>query len=346
MNRPDRPRLPTVFLASLAVTTTLFTSCAALRERSTEKGPQAIPERHVEKIPHDLRARLALTSFYAKLVDVDGFPVVSSAKVSDAALLEAAYLIDRMLHRRRDLLDAMAKNKVRFVVMAAGEMTTSVPEHSDLQPGPWWDRRARGLGATDERPAVSCGEENLLRFPGDPYAAENVLVHELAHAIHEIGLDAIDENFDRRLRGIYRRAMKRGLWKGKYAASNRKEYWAEGVQSYFDTKRPPDHDHNFVDTRVELEKYDPELFRIVDEVFRKSEWRYRRPENRRGTVGVAHLEGYVREKAPRFAWPRGLEAKYRAFDAERRRDPVEWRRKYLGIEPEDPASDAKTRRSK
>ena len=130
-----------------------------------------------------VRKALGLAPFYKKHVDVGGFSIVSSANVSDYALLEAAYLINRMLEGREDLLKAMAKNKVRFSVMAHNEYTTQIPEHSDLQPRLYWNRRARGLGATPERPAVSCGEENLLLYPNDPYSTENILIHELAHAI-------------------------------------------------------------------------------------------------------------------------------------------------------------------
>ena len=32
----------------------------------------------------------------------------------------------------------------------------------------------------------------------------------------------------------YDSAMLAGLWKGKYASVNHHEYWAEGVQSWFD----------------------------------------------------------------------------------------------------------------
>ena len=38
-----------------------------------------------------------------------------------------------------------------------------------MTPKAYWDKRARGLGATPERPAVSCGEENLLNLQGDWY---------------------------------------------------------------------------------------------------------------------------------------------------------------------------------
>src|SRR5262249_23865271 len=162
-----------------------------------------------------------------------------------------------------DIRQAIIKNKVRLAVMSPKEQTTEIPEHSDLKPKEYWDKRARGLGATHARPAVSCGEENLLNLPGDRYSRENILVHEFAHVIHEMGLIAIDAKFDARLREAYDRAMKKGLWKKTYAATNHKEYWAEGVQSYFDTNDANNAQHNDVDTREKLEKYDPELFRLI-----------------------------------------------------------------------------------
>lgn len=234
----------------------------------------------VTPVPETLQKKLKLSPFYKKHLDLNGFPIVSSGKVSDEGLREAAYLIGKMLEKRPDVLKALAKNKVRFAVMAPTEMTTDIPEHSDLEPKAYWDRRARGLGATRRRPAVSCGEENLLNLPGDRYATENILVHEFGHAIHEMGLNSIDKKFDKRLRKIFARAMDKGLWKDTYAATNYKEYWAEGVQSYFDTNRANDRQHNHVDTREKLAKYDPDLFRLLDEAFRSIPWRYVRYDKR------------------------------------------------------------------
>jgi len=261
-----------------------------------------------------------LDPFYKKYVSAKGFPVVSSEKVRDHALLEAVYLIDHMLEGREDIRKAMIRNKVRFVVMAYSELTTDVPEHSDLEPNRFWDRRARGLGATRVRPAVSCGEENLLRFPGDHYQRENILIHEFAHAMHEMGLNSIDVEFDRALERQFREAMKKGLWKGKYAATNRCEYWAEGVQSWFDTNRQNDHDHNHVDTREELKEYDPGLAAIIEKVFGDGEWRYERPSERED---AGHLAGYDPKKAPRFEWPPGLQKWYDKYMAEERKKKTE-----------------------
>src|SRR5262249_44228483 len=141
-----------------------------------------------------------LDPFYNKHVSVHGFPVVGSAKVSDFAVREAAFLIDNMLAKRPDILAALVKNKVRCAVMAYSERTTDIPEHSDLKDPVYWNRRARGLGPTRIRPAVSCAEENLLCFPGDPYVGENILIHEFAHAIHLMGLNSIEKTFDKKLR--------------------------------------------------------------------------------------------------------------------------------------------------
>ncbi len=244
-----------------------------------------------------------LAPFYTKHVSAHGFPVLSSAKVSDAALHETAYLIDQMLKGREDIRQALIDSKTRFAVMAPDEFTTDVPEHSDLTPRLFWDRRARGLGATPVRPTVSCGEENLLCLNGDPYHEENILVHEFAHAIHDMGLVRIDENFDGHLRAIYDQAISEGLWKGKYAANNHHEYWAEGVQSYFGTNRQPDHDHHHVDTREELAEYDPRLFALIDETFRGNPWQYTRPEHR---TELPHLRDWDVAKLPTFSWPEHL----------------------------------------
>src|SRR5262245_44544894 len=251
--------------------------------------------------PGESRKDVRLADFYKKCLVADGFPIVSSAKVSDYGLLEARYLIDKMLAGRDDIRKALIKHRIRFAVMAPTEFTCDIPEHSDLKPPGYWNKRARGLGATRIRPAVSCGEENLLQFPGDPYVRENILIHEFSHAIHEIGLREVDKTFDARLRAAYDEAMKEGLWKKTYAATNRAEYWAEGVQSWFHCNRTNDGQHNHVNTRAEVTKYDPRLAKLLGEVFKDNDWIYTAPRDRKEPL---HLAGYDRSEAPRFVWPK------------------------------------------
>ena len=254
-----------------------------------------------------VRSRFKLSPFYEQCVMVGPFPIIASDQVHPEALHEAGFLINRMVGHRPELLKALAESGTRFVVMAPTEMTTDVPEHSDLKPPGYWDKRARGLGATPHRPAVSCGEENLLCLEGDPYSTENILIHEFAHAVHEMGLNRIDSNFDDRLLSAYDTGLSEGLWKNTYAATNHREYWAEIVQSYFDTNRSNDQLHNHVDTREELEQYDPRGFALCLEVFGPEAWRYTRPfERAKGSAGTDHLDGWDRANAPRFEWPQDV----------------------------------------
>ena len=285
--------------------------------RVKEGSPSRELQLEVRTIPDELRRKLKLKPFYSKVLSLGDFPVLSSEKVSDYALLEAGYLIHQMLEGRDQILNAMARNRIRFTIMACDEFTTQVPEHSDLEPPKFWDKRARGLGSTHGRPSVSCGEENLLGIPGDPYKSENILIHEFAHAMHNTGMDLVDPSFDSRLKATYEAAMKKGLWKTKYAANNHHEYWAEGVQSWFDTNRKPDHDHNHVDTREELIEYDPGLAMIVREIFGERKWRYTTPANRKD---AAHLEGYQQDPTRRFEWPEELVKWYKEYEERRRRE--------------------------
>jgi hypothetical protein len=231
-----------------------------------------VAEAKVAPIPADVIKRYKLdTDFYKKHVDYKGFSILGSAKVSDAALLEARYLIDELLGARADILMAMIQAGCRFMVMAPTEMTTDVPEQRDWNKA-YWDRRARGMGGK----LSSCGEENLLNLRGDRYNRENILIHEFNHAVHQQGLRSVDPTFDGRLRDTYKKAMAKGLWKSTYLATNASEYWAEGVQAYFDCMRA----QYGANTREKLQKYDPDLFALVDEVYKQSKFRYVRYDRR------------------------------------------------------------------
>ena len=247
-----------------------------------------------------VRKTFNLDSFYEQWIDVEGLPVVASAKVNPYAVKEAAWLIRQMIGHRQDVLQALTQNGVRFAVMAHNELTTQIPEHSDLQPDYYWDRRARGLGSTPERPATSCGEENLINYQGDPYWSENILIHEFSHAIHLMGLRTVDPDFDDRLETTYNAAKEKGLWENTYAITNKAEYWAEGTQSWFDTNRANDSEHNHVDTRDKLKEYDSALAALLTEVYGDTDWRYTQAITR---THLSYLQGFNPEKSPKFEWP-------------------------------------------
>ena len=269
-----------------------------------------------------------IPAFYKQRVSAGGLPIVASEKVNPYALKEAAYLVDLMLAKRPDVRRAMIQSGSRLCILAYNEFTTDQPEFAALGDHPleqfpdisgkdFWDARARGLGGSERDPLCLCAEENLLGYPSDPYAAECILIHELAHNIHLRGMVNVDPTFDARLKTAYDAAMEAGLWKGKYASVNHHEYFAEGVQSWFDNNRENDHDHNHVNTREELIKYDPRLAEICREVFGDTELRYTKPATRLN----GHLKGYDPANAPTFVWPERLnKAREQIRRAAQRRD--------------------------
>lgn len=253
-------------------------------------------------------------SFYTQQASAGGFPVVASGKVSPYAVKEAVYIIDMMLSKRPNVREAMVKSGARLSILAHNEFTCDQPEWAwlaeekedgfdNLSARDFRDARARGMGGSITDPYCSCAEENLLAYDGDPYSTENILIHELAHNIHLRGMINVDATFDQRVKASYDAAMKAGLWKGKYASVNHHEYFAEGVQSWFDNNREPDHDHNHVNTRAELLDYDPGLAALCREVFGDTELKYTKPQTRL----TGHLEGYDPKTAPKFTWPPHLE---------------------------------------
>jgi len=255
------------------------------------------PVSDVGPVPDAVRTQFQLHSWYQKHVPAGPLPIVSSNNTSDPALREAAFIVHKMLGGRPDILNTLADQGARVVVMAYSEYTTDVPEQRAMQPKTYWDSRARGLGGR----ICSCAEENLLGFPGDPYSTENIFIHEFAHVIHNVALRKLDPTFNTRLRAAYASGIERGLWKGTYASIDAGEYWAEAVQSWFDNNRENDSLHNGVNTRKELKDYDPALATLCAEIFGEGSWRYTKPMDR-NIDGRAHLTGFDPASAPRFQW--------------------------------------------
>lgn len=254
---------------------------------------------------------MGVPDYYTKIIFANGYPIVGSAAVSDYALLEAEFLVRTMLAQRPDVLTAMKRSGSRLCVMAHNEFTTDLPEFRRLKKNSpvrgldgqaYWDARARGLGGSRTDPYCSCAEENLLAFDGDPYSTENILIHEFAHSIHLRGMVNVDPTFEPRLTAAYQSALQEGLWKGKYASVTVAEYFAEGVQSWFDNNRENDLDHNHVNTRAELKEYDPRLAALCEEVFRTTKLSYTKPATRLRD----HLQGYDPTTTPKFVWPEHL----------------------------------------
>ena len=253
----------------LAITLVTMAACQGSPPKDEVVETLDIPPCQVSTPPDSLH----LDKFYTKYVDVNGLPLVSSWRVPDSAFTAAhrtLYAMTSMLSS--DILQAMRKTGARVAIMGRYEGTTDLPEHHYLvnDTALNWDLRARGLGGTIDEPLTSCAEENVLAYQIDKYHAEDILIHEFAHAIHCIGIIQVDTTFNSRLQALYEKAKASGILDNTYRITDKEEYFAEGVQDWFNVNAEMPHTdgkHNWCNTREELQLYDPELHQLLSEFF-------------------------------------------------------------------------------
>ena len=208
------------------------------------------------------------TDWYAKYIDAWGVPILGSSRVDDATLLRAREQLGVLLrtasYRSVPALDAQNN---RVVLVARGEKMSSIPEVSAAFGTSLDARYWGGFGATPSLPITTGTEANLM----DNFGAENVFIHEFAHTVMDMALSHLDPDFMPELQAAYRSARANALWANTYAITNLKEYWAEGVQTYFDANAegPVNGDgvHNDINTRDKLRTYDPLLYRLIHRIY-------------------------------------------------------------------------------
>ncbi len=253
--RPPTSRMQPSTTAS--VTTTIVST--------PQQPPQETAACQLRTVPQSA----GLDPFYAQGCQVDGFWVVAADVVNPSAVAAAGKVVAAFFESDNRLSPALREFNIRLGIIGANQRTTEMPEYRDLYtafPGTDWDSRARGLGATSFRPLVSAGEENVICLEGDRYRGEDILLHEFAHVLHLFGYAAIDSRFNNQLDAAYQAAMQRGTWDNTYAATNSAEYWAEGVQSYFNRNAGGETTngiHGPIDTREELASADGPLYELI-----------------------------------------------------------------------------------
>ncbi len=232
-------------------------------------------------------AELALDPFYKKYANAQGIPVVSSAKVPDAALLMARDIVTFMLSERPDLRKELMRKKWKVAIMAQTEVTYDIPEHrkyrllpkidderltpqqrenynkpdglASLTGEQYWNSRGRGFGGEpDGENTTSIGEENLLGYPNTPYFGSPLLMHEFSHGIMRGAIYTVAPEYRKAVEAAYTSAKANGLKSARgYNGNNFNEYWAGGVEYY------TYHDEK---ARETLRETDPQLYELVRQV--------------------------------------------------------------------------------
>ena len=283
--------------------------------------PKAIVDDYLKYVvtapPHDIVERFKLdTTYYKKYADANGYPILASSKVSDAAVAIVRDQVTFMLGNRPEIRDTMIAHGGRVVVMAETEYTMDVPEQRRwtvpkyldprltpqeraryYEPGGlgsmtaegYWNPRARGMGGT----LTTCAEENVLGFYRTRYWGTNICVHEFSHAIMGAGIGNADPKWFQEIVDSYKHAKAACLRTANgYSGNTFNEYWAGGVEWYVG---------NGGRDRAGLKAADPTLYEVVSRLI---------PESKQvpPTANVAHrtrdeMERMVREQNPEW-WSR------------------------------------------
>ncbi|MEX3937732.1 hypothetical protein AB4Y32_39510 [Paraburkholderia phymatum] len=203
-------------------------------------------------------------NYYKKYVDASGIPVVAAAEVDSFALLKAKRIIEVMVSKHDPIRRLLANNVKGFLIIPKNREMTTLPAYVDMDrrfPLPCdekWDKRAQGCGWISCLPYVSCSEANLLKVgrPLDRYPRESICIHEFAHAVMDAGILVHDPGFDDRLNALYKDAKEKYLG-NSYAGQNPGEYWAVGVQAWFNAADCVHKGTTPTDTFDKLHKTDP-----------------------------------------------------------------------------------------
>ena len=226
---------------------------------------------------------LGAPAFYAKHVSAAGIPILSSARVSDEALLAARDMASGMVAHRPDLAAWLAENGWRIAIIAEDEALLDLPENAHWEkPGPddprltrcerihydvrigrytareYWNARARATGGQ----YMADGEEDVLGLPTSRHFGETIFVHEFAHQIL-FAIQAVDPGLYAEVEAAYAAALAEGLWKDEYGSTTVQEYWAEGTQFWFDSNRLQVFDGRRILNHGDLAAYDPRLYALL-----------------------------------------------------------------------------------
>ena len=232
-------------------------------------------------------ARLAADPFYRKHVDAAGIPILSSARVPDAALFAARDMVRGMLSHRPDLAAWLVSNDYRIALISRDEALLDLPENADwTKPArddprltrcelkhyderigsktdrEYWDERARGIGG--ERMVGS--EEDVLGLPISRYWGETIFVHEFAHNVL-FAIEGADPGLYERVTAAYANALANDLWFEEYTTTTMQEYWAEGTQFWFNSNRLQAFDGRRILNARDLADYDPQLYAVLAEAY-------------------------------------------------------------------------------
>jgi hypothetical protein len=112
---------------------------------------------------------------------------------------------------------------------------------------------------------LTLGALLVLHLPTDQYrGGSDICIHEFAHNVMDFGLD---DGLRKMIEAQYQRSSDAGRWKGLYALTNPKEYWAELSMWYFGAHGDRNDRNGPADGRRALAAYDPDGYALLDKIY-------------------------------------------------------------------------------
>lgn len=218
--------------------------------------------------------------FYKKCVYSYNIPILSSDKVSDAALFKAYDILDVMLKKiavdHPEILQNMIKNHTRVDIVGLTEHNVDLPEWKN-----WPNKTERRAGGGID---TTICENELIMTPNDPNPGDpdvyyltqfNVLSHEFTHTILMSGIGDADHQgaapeIYKKILAAYNNAIAKDMYKeSDYDRTNYHEYFAGQVPRWFNCN-PTDLKVSNASSKTDkeqLKEYDPEIYSVIEELF-------------------------------------------------------------------------------
>jgi len=247
----------------------------------------------VTSVPTNIKKAYQInTGWYKKYTHVKGIPIIASKKVNSRALIKAAAVANKMLMGKsygKKITKYLKKYRTKIGIIGQKERLTQMPEARKLKKS--YDTSAAGLACCEKykwdskagkwkeyyRIALT-REMNVLQkgYPIDKWSSGNSITqHEFAHNIHLAVFDNEYPILAKKIKNAYNAAIKKGKWKGSYAATNEYEYWAQCSEIWFNNNTSDPYGKDYVKGRRKLKKYDLGIYRLLLKVYGNSKWRFK-----------------------------------------------------------------------
>jgi hypothetical protein len=235
--------------------------------------------------PHlAVAARLARRASRSPVVQRQAAPAataipmkVVSHGASEAAVKAAeAQMREVLAPLKADNLAQLKGETIELHIIPANKKLTDLPEYAALKGTQTWDKKRvydelRGAGAQKIGSVIryAIAEEQLVKMPGHPmeYAPGLVGTHESGHLVQQFALTK-RQNAD--LTAAYDARVKAGgpwLAPASYTSGNVGEYFAQGTAAYMGHPYSTSDEDKKSYTKAWLQKNDPALFKLLDEVY-------------------------------------------------------------------------------